>query len=108
MADEWFEFANPDHFWMQWRHAILLQQLKWTRQTFRNALEIGCGHGVVRELVERDLGFPVDGCDLNQHALEMAKNGKAAFLFQYLRSESGDAPSLRSCSPYGCYRARGR
>lgn len=80
MADEWFEFANPDHFWMQWRHAILLQQLKRTRQTFRNALEIGCGHGVVRELVERDLGFPVDGCDLNQHALEMAKNGKGRLL----------------------------
>jgi SAM-dependent methyltransferase len=82
MADEWFEFARADHFWMQWRHEILLRELKRTGDTFRNALEIGCGHGVVRELVERDLKFPVDGCDLNQHALEMAKNGSGR-LFVY-------------------------
>jgi SAM-dependent methyltransferase len=82
MADEWFEFARADHFWMQWRHQILLRELKRIDHTFRNALEIGCGHGVVRELVERDLNFPVDGCDLNQRALEMAKNGKGR-LFVY-------------------------
>ena len=23
MADEWFHFANADHFWMQWRHRVL-------------------------------------------------------------------------------------
>ena len=76
MANEWFEFATADHFWMQWRHQILLQQLKRADQPIRNALEIGCGHGVVRELIERDLDISVDGCDLSQHALQMAEKGK--------------------------------
>ena len=25
MADEWFQFATADHFWMQWRHRLLLR-----------------------------------------------------------------------------------
>jgi SAM-dependent methyltransferase len=81
MADEWFEFATADHFWMQWRHRVLLRALR-RAGPIRRALEIGCGHGVVREMLERDLGFPVDGCDLNRQALEMAKPGKGR-LFVY-------------------------
>lgn len=80
MADEWFQFATPDHFWMKWRHRVLLQQLSRLDRPIRSALEIGCGHGVVREMVERDLAIPVDGCDLNQTALEMAKKGRGRLL----------------------------
>lgn len=80
MADEWFELVTADHFWMQWRHQVLLQQLKRAGRPIRTALEIGCGHGVVRELVERDLDISVDGCDLNQRALQMAKNGRGRLL----------------------------
>jgi len=80
MADEWFELATADHFWMQWRHWVLLQQLKRASRPVQTALEIGCGHGVVRGMVERDLGIPVDGCDLNQRALEMATKGKGRLL----------------------------
>ncbi len=80
MADEWFELATADHFWMQWRHQVLLQQLKHACRPIGTALEVGCGHGVVRELVERDLGISVDGCDLNERALQMAKNGRGRLL----------------------------
>lgn len=80
MADEWFEFASAEHFWMRWRHRILLQRLNRLDQSITNALEIGCGNGVVREMLERDLGIPVDGCDLNQHALESASKGKGRLL----------------------------
>jgi SAM-dependent methyltransferase len=82
MADEWFELATADHFWMQWRHRLLVRALKRAGDRVRNALEIGCGHGVARDMLERDLGIPVDGCDLNQTALEMAKPGKGQ-LFVY-------------------------
>jgi len=82
MADEWFEHATADHFWMQWRHEILVRQLTRIGHTIEKALEVGCGHGIVRQLVERDLGFAVDGCDLNRRALEMAANGKGR-LFVY-------------------------
>lgn len=80
MADEWFEFATADHFWMQWRHRVLLQQLKGIEQPICNALEIGCGHGVVRAMLERDLGIPVDGCDLNELALQTATKGRGRLL----------------------------
>jgi len=80
MADEWFDLATADHFWMQWRHQVLLQQLKRANRPIRTALEIGCGHGVVRQLVERDFDIPVDGCDLNQRALQLAKNGRGRLL----------------------------
>jgi 2-polyprenyl-3-methyl-5-hydroxy-6-metoxy-1,4-benzoquinol methylase len=82
MADEWFEFATADHFWMQWRHRLLARALKRSGAQIQRALEIGCGHGVAREMLERDFDFPVDGCDLNEAALEMAKPGKGR-LFVY-------------------------
>ena len=80
MADEWFEFATADHFWMRWRHQVLLRQLCRANRSIRNGLEIGCGHGVVREMLERDLAIPIDGCDLNEHALQMANKGEGRLL----------------------------
>lgn len=82
MADEWFQFATADHFWMQWRHCLLVRALQCPGRELRNALEIGCGHGVAREMLERDLGIAVDGCDLNRTALDIAKPGKGN-LFVY-------------------------
>lgn len=80
MADEWFEFATADHFWMRWRHQVLLRQLCRANRSIRNGLEIGCGHGVVREMLERDLEIPIDGCDLNEHALQMANKGEGRLM----------------------------
>ena len=94
MADEWFEFATADHFWMQWRHRLLVRALKRGGDRVRNALDIGCGHGVARDMLERDLGIPVDGCDLNRTALETAKPGKGQlFLYNILDQR----PSLLGC-----------
>jgi SAM-dependent methyltransferase len=91
MADEWFQLATADHFWMQWRHRLLLRALKRADVPVRRALEIGCGSGVARDMLERDFNFPVDGCDLNQTALEIAKPGKGRlFVYDIL----DQAPSL--------------
>ena len=89
MADDWFQFANADHFWMQWRHRVLLRTIKCAGTPLGRALEIGCGNGVARDMLERDLGIPVDGCDLNRTALEMAKPGKGKlFIYNILDQES--------------------
>jgi SAM-dependent methyltransferase len=80
MADEWFDHATADHFWMQWRHELLVRQLIRIGHPIEKALDVGCGHGIVRQLVERDLGFVIDGCDLNRRALEMAGTGKGRIL----------------------------
>src|SRR5580765_725157 len=91
MADEWFDFANADHFWMQWRHRVILRAIKCAGTPLRRALEIGCGNGVARNMLERDLGIPVDGCDLNRTALEMARPGRGKlFVYNILDQE----PSL--------------
>ncbi len=91
MADEWFQFATADHFWMQWRHCVLVRALSRAGGEVRNVLEIGCGHGIAREMLEHDLGIAVDGCDLNRTALEMAKPGKGRlFVYNILDQE----PSL--------------
>jgi SAM-dependent methyltransferase len=82
MAGEWFPFATAAHFWMQWRHRLLVRALKHAGDSVRHALEIGCGHGVARDMIERDLGIAVDGCDLDRGALEMANPGKGR-LFVY-------------------------
>ena len=94
MADEWFHFANADHFWMQWRHRVLLRVIKCAGTPLRRALEIGCGNGVARDMLEGDLGIPVDGCDLNRTALETAKPGKGQlFVYNILDQK----PSLLGC-----------
>jgi SAM-dependent methyltransferase len=90
MADEWFEFATTDHFWMRWRHRILLRELRRLERPIKNALEIGCGSGVVREMLERDLAIPVDGCDLNQQALEMATKGQGRLLVYDIFDEKAE------------------
>jgi SAM-dependent methyltransferase len=82
MADEWFEIATAEHFWMQWRHAVVLRAARAAGVPLQRALEIGCGSGVARMMLERDLGVPVDGCDLNRAALEMAEPGRGR-LFSY-------------------------
>jgi 2-polyprenyl-3-methyl-5-hydroxy-6-metoxy-1,4-benzoquinol methylase len=91
MADEWFQFASADHFWMQWRHRVLVRTIKRAQTPLRRGLEIGCGHGVARDMLERDLGIAVDGCDLNRTALEMAKPSRGK-LFVY--NIFDEAPSL--------------
>jgi hypothetical protein len=48
MADEWFDLATTDHFWIKWRHFVLLRQLNRARLSGKIALEVGCGHWMVR------------------------------------------------------------
>jgi SAM-dependent methyltransferase len=80
MADEWFDIANADHFWMRWRFAILCREMQRLGIDPGKALEIGCGHGVLRQQMEEAFKVPVDGCDLNQNALQMAPAGRGRLL----------------------------
>jgi 2-polyprenyl-3-methyl-5-hydroxy-6-metoxy-1,4-benzoquinol methylase len=81
MADDWYQFATEDHFWMQWRHFEVLRAVRSANVPIRRALEIGCGRAVARRMLERDLGAPVDGCDLNRAGLEMAEPARGRLLF---------------------------
>ena len=88
MADQWFDQATADHFWMQWRHQLLVRQLTRIGHPVEKTVDVGCGHGVARKLLERDLGFAVDGCDVNRRALEMATKGKGRLLLYDISIET--------------------
>ncbi len=81
MADDWYEIATEDHFWMQWRQREVLRAIKSSGVTIQRALEIGCGRAVARGMLERDLGVPVDGCDLNSAGMTTAQPGLGRLLF---------------------------
>jgi len=72
MADEWFDIATTNHFWMEWRFRMIARCLGLIEGAHlandQKFLEIGCGHGQFMKQAER-LNIVVDGCDLNMFAL---------------------------------------
>lgn len=79
MADEWFDIANEDHFWMQWRFHELMKAI--TDLDINPILEIGCGNGIAMSQFEKK-NYHIDGCDLNELALKKVKDVKGN-LFVY-------------------------
>lgn len=79
MSDEWFEYANMDHFWMLWRLNILRKIFKKIDLKGKSMLEIGCGNGIFKAQLEKE-GYTIDGCDLNITALKYAEKGKGRLL----------------------------
>lgn len=71
MSDDWYPFANQDHFWIKWRFDMLKSIGKLLPPPGATVLEIGCGNGVVLRQLTQSFKYHVDGCDLNHKALEM-------------------------------------
>lgn len=75
MADDWYAYASSEHFWFQWRLAALRRLLAGIDPGER-ILEVGCGNGIARGQLEAHYDRPIDGCDLNLHALQLAEAGR--------------------------------
>jgi len=73
MHDDWFEIADQNHFWMQWRWNSLLKSEKYLPKKNETYLEIGCGNGIAVDQFENNLSCIIDGCDLNEKALLLSK-----------------------------------
>lgn len=82
MEDEWFEIANLEHFWVQWRYAFFKSFLDETELEGKKIFEVGCGHGLMINQIEAAHNSIVDGCDLNEYALKKISNNKGE-LFCY-------------------------
>ena len=80
MADDWYEIATGDHFWLQLRFDVL-RKLASTDTFTGRVLDIGCGHGVSRGQIEAHYNCTVDGCDLNLPALLKAAPKKGNLFF---------------------------
>ena len=74
MADEWYEFVTPSHFWIQWRFAVIRKLLPKSND-WGNTLDIGCGNGAVGQQIESYYGICASGCDLNEKALRTISHG---------------------------------
>jgi SAM-dependent methyltransferase len=82
MADEWFDIANLDHFWIKRRFDVLTALLRSLSLSPGRACEVGCGNGLVQRQIEDHFGLPVDGIDLNLPALK-ANASRKGNLFYY-------------------------
>src|SRR3989338_9609837 len=80
MADEWYEIATADHFWVKWRHDVL-RKLVGQEHLHEPVLEVGCGASVARKIIEDGYACAIDGCELNLAALKegVAVKGKTYF-----------------------------
>ena len=82
MGDVWFDITDENHFWMKWRFRVFNRLMDIGRLKNKKNFEIGCGHGVVINQLEKHDGILVDGCDLNPLALDQIRNNKGK-LFCY-------------------------
>jgi SAM-dependent methyltransferase len=77
--DQWYEIMDERHFWMKWRTRAFLQQcsaLSISTQAPSSVLEIGCGLGVLRQMLEAATKWNVDAMDLNAGALFHSAPGR--------------------------------
>jgi 2-polyprenyl-3-methyl-5-hydroxy-6-metoxy-1,4-benzoquinol methylase len=96
MHDSWFDIASADHFWLQWRLEIIKRFAEYLPAKTGKILEIGCGNGVVLNQFE-DLGFQIDGCDLNEHALKMVKDFKGRLMVYNIYDRNPDLLEKYDC-----------
>jgi SAM-dependent methyltransferase len=80
MDDEWYQIAQPEHFWMKWRFDILKRFIP-NDFTWGKTLEVGCGYGIAGKQIEDHYGCTVSGCDLNISALRNAVPSKGKHYF---------------------------
>ena len=83
--DEWYEVAGEELFWFEWRFRAFLSQLNAIGIDLGVAwhgLDIGCGHGVVRNQIEDATAWTTDGADLNRVALAQIRT-RAGESFYY-------------------------
>jgi SAM-dependent methyltransferase len=69
MADDWFEIAKINHFWIRRRFAVLQKLADSRISQARTLAEVGCGHGLLQRQIESSYGKEVTGFDLNERAL---------------------------------------
>jgi len=70
MADQWFEIASTEHFWVRRRFEVLRGLAGGWLAGGGELAEIGCGHGLLQRQIEDAYGLRVTGFDLNDFALK--------------------------------------
>src|SRR6202000_3134727 len=77
--DQWYEIMDERHFWMKWRTRAFLTQcraLSISTETPLSVLEIGCGHGILRKMLEAATKWTGGGMAINAVALSHSAPGR--------------------------------
>lgn len=82
MADEWYDIADLNHFWIRRRFDVCRKLLRDANPASLQIGEIGCGNGLVQRQFEDQWQVAVDGFDLNRPALERSISRRSQ-LFYY-------------------------
>lgn len=80
MANDWFDVASAEHFWFQWRLWAITRLLGGSGLV-SPVFEVGCGAGVARLQFAQYFDVDVDGCDINDPALQQAKPGRGRLYY---------------------------
>jgi SAM-dependent methyltransferase len=89
--DQWYELADANHFWVQWRFLALknlLQQSNLPIDRPLRVLDIASGNGVLREQLERETNWQVDCADLNAAGLARTRPGRGKTLYYNIEDRS--------------------
>jgi SAM-dependent methyltransferase len=76
---QWYDIMDEGHFWMIWRTRAFLQQcraLSISTEAPLAVLEIGCGYGTLRRMLENATRWTIDAMDLNAGALAHSTPGR--------------------------------
>jgi SAM-dependent methyltransferase len=102
--DDWYDFADASHFWMQWRLGVtlrLIERIGLARGRALRALDIGGGAGGFRGQLESSTAWTVDVTDLNVDALKRAEAGRGRTLYyDVTRAEPALVGSYDVCFLY--------
>lgn len=89
MADEWYGFVTPNHFWIQWRFACIRKLLP-KKHYWGKILDIGCGNGALGQQIEAQYGILASGCDLNEKALRTISGGYDQLYFYNIHQRNAE------------------
>ena len=89
MADNWYDFVTPSHFWIQWRFAVIRKLLPKSND-WGNILDIGCGNGAFGQQIASHYGILASGCDLNEKALRNISHGYDHIYFYNIHQRNAE------------------
>ena len=95
MADEWYGFVTPSHFWIKWRFACIRKLLP-KKYEWGTILDVGCGNGVVGQQIKSHYGIEASGCDLNEAALRTISMGYNKLYFYNIHQRNSEFESYFS------------
>jgi SAM-dependent methyltransferase len=90
MADSWYEFSRPDHFWVKRRFEVMHRMTLGLVNRTPTWLDVGCGTGILQSHCKTKYGINVTGADLNVVALEQNPNGAERTLCYDINSRKAE------------------